>query len=282
MSQYLPLSEQQVGQLMDRIRDRLPMATDFGEAEPKTEALGLGAAARLILTTYTPASEDDIAAYREASYPRWLEDCEDRLRRLHLGLGWKEGFPTLCYEIENQGSRPAEDAAITFEAKGAFSLEAPNDNTQGDPARVLALPPPPAPPRGTRRERPSLFGSLSLYQDAARATPIFDHPHMPDLVSPDPNAFYWHPSRPKKPQAAVSLRCKQWRHRIGPEPFTLVATFPRTAGTIQGAVHVSVHAANLTTPFKRIDAVEFEVVAVDTWPEAQALVEMLINRRGKE
>lgn len=276
IARFLPLSQDDLESLMERIRHHFPIATDFGEATPKTEPLSLGAASRFTITTYTPASAEEIATYVEASYPQWIEECEDRLRRVHLGLAWQEGFPALDFAIENLGSRPAEDAIVTFEAMGAFSLSAPNDNEQGDMSRNLVLPKPPEPPRGKRREKPSLFGNLLDYE-SARALQVREMARMPPVQTTDPNAFYWYPARPNNPQAAINLQCRQWRHQVDPEVFTIVATFPRTPGTIKGAIRVNVHAANLTKPFSATFPVIFEIADADSLSEADALVEALID-----
>ena len=59
--------------------------------------------------TYTPASDESIASYREDKYPAWVKSCEKRLRNLHKTLGDEAGPPVFRFGVVNDGNRPGKE-----------------------------------------------------------------------------------------------------------------------------------------------------------------------------
>jgi hypothetical protein len=153
---YVPLSEDQVSGLMQRLKERFPIATEFGSRErAERDVRGIGFRG-FLREVVTPATEKEIASYRDKQYPKWLDNCERALRDLHQILEGDGGVPTFCFAITNEGTRPAKDALITIEAKGDFAIMPPDQND--DDAKLdqepLEVPRPPDPPRGKWQPKP--------------------------------------------------------------------------------------------------------------------------------
>jgi len=86
---YEPLSDEDVAELLERLRTRFPLATDFGPRDPAERRSPLGLSG--MKEVYTPASDEEIAAYTEEKYPEWLERCESVLRTLHSAFQHEAG-----------------------------------------------------------------------------------------------------------------------------------------------------------------------------------------------
>jgi hypothetical protein len=98
---YVPLTEDQVSGLMQRLKERFPIAIEFGSHEPaERDVRGIGFRG-FLREVFTPATEKEIASYRDKQYPKWLDDCERALRDLHQILEGDGGVPTFCFAITN-------------------------------------------------------------------------------------------------------------------------------------------------------------------------------------
>ena len=236
-----PLTDEQIDELMHRLRAYFPLANDFGPTEPQTRIASQSMiASQSILDilgkkeVFTPATADEIAKYREQAYPQWMEQCEQVLRQYHSILQ-KEAPPLgFSFLAKNDGTRPAADCLITVEARGSFQIMPPpfkdddNDEMREPQPRLLSLPP--NPPTGLWQ---NMMGHLDLDQIGRTLRQIADvnrnlamFPHPPFVSSsdveptlPDPNGFYYKPNRPCTPQRSFSLECRQWRHENEEEGF---------------------------------------------------------------
>ena len=105
----------------------------------------------------------------------------------------------------------------------------------------------------------------------------------PPLISPlarslsrEPDAFYWKAgSRPTHPRPATELTCEQWRHRSDPKSFEFEIISQLDLEGHEGALHVDIHASNLTDPVKKVIPIRVAIEIGDIWSEAEALVELL-------
>ncbi|MCY4139437.1 MAG: hypothetical protein OXF56_14400 [Rhodobacteraceae bacterium] len=98
---------------------------------------------------FIPATDEEIAKYRDEDYPRWLERCEETLRAHHRTLQGETPLLTFAFSAENSGTRPAADALVTIEAHGGFKIRPPpfddidhdpegEDEASGNPATCCA------------------------------------------------------------------------------------------------------------------------------------------------
>lgn len=93
-----------------------------------------------------------VHTYRDVAYPDWLSRCRSALANLHEGQGRKEPAMIVQVPMRNEGTRPAAQVRVDFEAQGPVQLvRILNDDDDGldeepnEPA-VPRLPSPPAPP----------------------------------------------------------------------------------------------------------------------------------------
>lgn len=292
---YSPLADEELGALMQRIKDRFPIATDFGSAERAERPLqhpGLAGFA-MFKEVYVPATEKEIAAYRDEQYPKWLNSCRSILRDHHTTINHLSGQPSYHFGVVNEGTRPGKDVLVTIEAKGNFGIRplskktADNDDDEqrdGAP-KVLELPRPPAPPCGRWRTDPgTAFGMLEdmfKSHDLFRG-PGFD-PLMPRLtnIEPfrrDPNSFYYKPSRPMMPVSSYSLECAQWRHGADDwRVFSGEIYFTEAEGQIAGALECRIHAENLSDAALLRIPVRISITTTSIRARAEMLVDALIG-----
>jgi len=151
---YEAISDGELNPLLDQLKQRHPLATDFGPREPaEREAHGL----RAFMggkEVFTPASDKEIQTYRE-DHAKWLKNCEAVLRDLHGAMQRRDGPPTFVFAATNCGTRPASDALIIIKARGRFEIMPPpyrppeDDDLAVKKETPVELPRPPSAPRGT-------------------------------------------------------------------------------------------------------------------------------------
>ena len=274
---YDPLTKEEVGELMDRIRNAHPMKTDFGPPKARdplnallsqTLELNRLASGRV----YHEPSREKVAEYRDEAYPDWLSACERMLSDIHLLLQQREPISRFCFSVANGGTRPAAGALVTVEAHGKFRTMAARESNDSEPIR---LPTPPRPPQGQWRNRldfdyafrnpidPALFRQDSLV-DALRRDP-----------PRDPNEFYHKSDNPLAPAESFSLSCEQWRHADGQKKFFGEVSVPPGSGDVKGALKLRIQAENLSEPAVRTVRVRIRTKNLRSHAIAMRLVGLL-------
>jgi integrase len=200
---YEALTAHERSTLLDRLSQYFPLATDFGSqerGERRNPMIGLNEVLRR-------PSEAEIKEYGEA-HRRWLKNCDLTLMNLHESLQASQGLPEFSFSAGNVGTRPANDALVTFCAKGRFKImppASPHDRDNGDDdeseenSKPSDLPSPPSPPSGRWMSalQPLDDFMISLrFPDAAVMSRVTDNFPRQFLPKPhDPNAFYYKPKR---------------------------------------------------------------------------------------
>lgn len=294
---YEPLNEEQVANLLDKLRSQWPCESEFGPKEMAARVPTLGLAVANLREEFRPVSQEAIEHYRNVTYPEWLEKCAKVWRTLHSELNDREAAPRVEFTLRNDGSRPAEDVSVDILLKGkgwmlslvdADEEEKTVDLGSGATLRVgsgqrgVRLPPVPKAPKGNWVKR-SLFPHHAATMASVEATRRFlDMEPISARLGPppqrEPDTFYWKPgTRPTHPRPSTSLTCSQFRHQSRPEAFefNVVMLGERAPGQVKGALSVEVHAANLGTPVVATFPIEITVVPADTYAEAEALLELL-------
>ena len=303
---FEPLTDAEVDGLMQRLKARFPLATDFGSSESVEQPPPPTVADRLFATnrTFVPATDEEIEQYRSEAYPDWLERCEEMLRTHHRTL--QRDIPLLEFSFlaENVGTRPAAAVLVTIEAHGGFQIKPPSfededeeqereDETPTNQEARL-LPQPPTAPRG--RWRNTLGGqpgdalralnqigrSLQAFPGLAHRDPDFMNRTLayPSLIRPDsrdPNAFYHKPFRPSIPQDSFALECVQWRHDDEAEPFMGEIHVPTAEGELKGLLVCRIQAANLSQSVSCRIPVRIAISRVSALESARTMVETLIE-----
>jgi len=286
---YDALSANEIAALLDRIKTCFPIATDFGKREPSERQIQGVLQVMGMKEIFTPATDDEINDYRH-KYEKWLSACENRLKHLHTALQESAGWPMFLVAARNEGTRPANDALITFAAKGPFQImPPPYQATENDDEDMEApdLPPPPTPPKG-RWATASQFGfldTLAQFEKFQRDFPLSKLgvqetliPSLPQTRRRDPNGFYFKPDRPTCPVPEFDLECAQWRHGLEDELFPGELHFKERVGNISGALECRVHAENLSAPEVMVFPVRVRVSRAKAYDTAQELVEALCGK----
>ena len=306
---YDPLTEAEVESLLQRLKDRFPLATDFGPREraerpaPATVANQLFAARQV----FTPATDEEIEKYRNEDYPRWLDRCEEALRKHHRILQDRAPVLDFAFFAENSGARPAADSLVTIEARGGFEIRPPpSDDTDeeqegeddaSDNPEPGTLPPPPIAPSGhwqntvggplgdtlrnldlIGRSLPSISGIGYLDPDILSRPPAF--PLLDRPAARDPNVFYYKPGPPAEPQASFALECAQWRHDNEAEPFVGEIHVPTDRDAAEGLLVCRIQAANLSKSVSCRIPVCIAITHASAFESARAMVEALEDISG--
>ena len=301
---YEPLTDAEVDGLMQRLKARFPLASEFGSREPAERPAPPTVANRLFRTrqVFTPATDEEIEKYRDEDYPRWLDRCEETLRAHHRTLQAQAPVLEFAFLAENSGTRPAADALVTMEARGGFEIRPPpfddtDEDREGDDEasgslEPGALPPPPVAPRGrwenTVDGQPGdLLRTLNLIGRSVQDLSVIVNPD-PDILSRplafpslgppdprDPNAFYYKPGRPSEPQASLALECSQWRHDNEAEPFVGEIHVPTDRDAAEGLLVFRIHAANLSQSVSCRIPVRIAITHVSAFESAHGMVEAL-------
>ena len=277
---HRPLTEEQIAELMRRLQLKYPIVADFGPGDSQERPIMAGHIMLRSVETFTPATEEQISKYRDESYPEWIASCESFFRDLHAVLDAREQAPRLDIVLSNVGSVPATDVLVAFEVRGRrFGLGVPDgDEDEEEIEQIPRLPNPPAAPKGRwTRKAPASFSAHDHFarMGLAKAVPFAEHIRAPVFPRPpDPNRFYWRRGRPSFPVAVAEFTCQQWRHREQEEHFSFHVALKLEVGSVEDALAVTIHAANLVEPVHATQKVCIVTEEIDTWDEAEALLDL--------
>lgn len=284
---YEPLSFHEVAELMQRIQLRFPMAENFDDAEfqknsaeranAKVDASQIYQSlfSNLSQEVYVAATEKEITEYK-AAYAKWLQECEGFLKNLHFHLAANTAWPCVMVEIQNAGTKSADDALVTIAARGDFSIQpvkrASTDDEVIESPRLL---PPPKAPKGEWRNKFAHLVHAFATPTAFNMTPSpFVVPRLPKAREAD--SFYYKESRPVSPVKQYSLECSLWRHQSGAELFELTLHPKLAPAEISGVVEINVLATNLSSVFTKKLPVKVIVQQSDLLERANVLLSDLI------
>ena len=284
---FKPLTDTETSALMQRLKERFPLETDFRERESADRNTPQNLLTLVVGQIFTQATDEEvdekIAKYRDEAYPQWLAHCEEALSNYHRTLQEHETMPRFVFLAENRGTRPATDALITIEAQGGFQIKPP---AQDDESKSLQekptalLPSPPSAPRGRWKTTNNLFSALANMKpilSPGLGEPLF-RPGPPLTYQPrsnDPNAFYYKPSRSLTPQDTFCLECAQWRHEDGEMDFDGEIHCPADLDTVEGVLICRIQAENLSKSESKLIPVRIKTALGSTFERASAAVEAL-------
>lgn len=289
---FAALSEAQLSVLMERIVSRFPIMTDFG---PQGEAGQMrtqpGTAAWMDLKeTFVPASDKDIARYRDEHYPQWVKFCREKLSQYHDLLNGQISPPNFFVRAVNEGTRPGKDVLITFDGRGDFLISPPQyrEEDEAEEQKSLTLPRPPEPPRGrwelrSRVFTPTLLKAFEEFQRVSAPVGLLPGKFLVPPVGDrsyrrDPNDFYYKPDRTSVPARTFSLECEQWRHGVERwEDFRGEIHFAKAEQmSALGALECHIHAENLSDAVMLRVPVSVVASTVSVFERAEKLVKELL------
>lgn len=282
---YPALSTEDLNTLIRTLQSRYPKETDFDTNEithPITDSRQASNMATIQILrsvptrTFVPASEEEIKKYINTDYPKWVKDCEGKLRQIHSLFQSKVVPPRLTVRLANNGSRSAENCLISFEAKGGFFIKPSPHGCNPDITEVPFLNSPPSAPKGRWRDiRESIYGSAIAMAIPAGLTLDIDAISRLTPRAHDDDTFYYKSGKPESPCARYSLECVRWRHQLDSENFNIDIYPSLSQGHAKGALSIAVHAANMTDSFAHLIQIRVEVNPGDTFAEAMRLIEGL-------
>ena len=304
---YKPLTSTEVADLMEILKARFPLETEFGSREPADQSAPMTAAKQFLANDwiFTPATNEEIENYREKAYPQWLKHCEKMLREHHQVLQQKIQVLEFEFIAKNCGTRPAIDALITIEARGDFQVKPPssggpdkNEEDEDDTsvsANAKVLPQPPVAPRGTWNNRivgqlGDVIGTLDRFArwpyafprpEQVNFNPIISHIDLPQIELPpphDPNEFYYKPVLPSVPQNSFALECTQWRHGDEEESFVGEIHVPTDLHEVKGLLVCHIQAGNLSNAILSRIPVRIAIVHVSAFESARSMVNLLVDK----
>lgn len=297
-SSYELLSEIEISSMVDSLKKQFPLVTNFDPPRLMGRKLLMNLG---IKEVFTPPSDEEIKEYTENKYPLWVNRCRRILQSLPTSLEKKRSGPIIfSFPVVNQGTRPAKNVLVTIKAEGNFQIRPLQDHEYGgesdDPDEILLFPLPPNPPKGKWTIKSPLaesFSNLAMLNEVSLRVSEFPaaypyssfSPPLPDysdFLPSDPNKFYYKTSRSTIPTESFSLECDQWRHGVEEEIFECELCFDKESREIKGILEYSIHAENLSIPFKkRISVTGKAVPSVSTRDCAEDMIKNLFDRAGK-
>ncbi len=295
-STYEPLSEIEISSMVDSLKKQFPLVTNFNLPTSREHKLLMSLG---IKEVFTPPSDEEIKEYTENKYPLWVNKCRRILKCLPISL---ENPIIFSFPVVNQGTRPAKNVLVTIKAEGNFQIRPLQDHEHGgesgDADEILLLPLPPKTPEGKWTIKNFLTESLSnldmfneIFPKPPDLSRIYPHssfssslPDYSDILprTHNPNKFYYNSTRSAIPTKSFSLECDQWRHEVDEEIFKCKLCFDKESEEIKGILECSIHAENLSIPFKKtISVVGKAVSSVSVRDCAENMIKNLFDRAEK-
>jgi hypothetical protein len=260
---YEPLSDNELDELIDGIRQLNPIETNFERAKQRTnEAVIQHVGRGVFQRQFYPAKQEDISRYIENDYPNWIENCRERLAEAHRFLGLPDYGLRLRVKLSNHGTRPALDLQLSFRANGSIGIM-PNDRDEAEDeaswftehvASGFSLAEAPSAPQGEWRTVGPLASIMGLRDhNLDYPLPIYDRPTFQDVLRGqrrDRNRFYFR-DRPREPVSGYSVVCEQFRHADEERNFDILMWPLGDIQALDGknaVVEVIANASNLTAP----------------------------------
>lgn len=265
ITDYVELTEDQIEELVTEVVTRCPMKTHFDG--PKKQLITSHDRLRAQFIGYQEEfqkpSESQIEKYQKEVYPVWVEEVHKNFKNLHKILGFNQRHFSLTFELSNNGSEPAENLIIEFEALGDIEimLEKYIKDFFGD--NTLKLPSAPNAPKGQWIKKNLGFAHSNVFGLATRVDEPFFKDTMP-FINPrrerDLNSFYWREGETCGFMKGISAECKEFRHQVNTELFEITVIIPMDKKLRNGGISCLVTAKNLPIPFKKVLSISLSAI----------------------
>lgn len=220
---------------------------------------------------FLDASETQKTLYREQTWPDWLDKVIADLGAIPRAFNRVTHAAAIAFQLDNAGSRPAEDVRIVFRAKGGFRIApVPIEGDVFMPTFDVPKRAPP-PPVGHWLVNGDPVGRVR------RSDPFAVHPTTfdPNLYRFDRNDedWYYEPERPTAPVTEFCLEARRFRHRAKAEVFNVLVFPDLDAPTLNGSIEIELAATNIGSPIIEV----FPVDVASTYSSSAALVWSLVD-----
>jgi len=280
-----PLTEAEVNHLMEKLRDRFPIAIDFMPPPPIMDNGLLGALGPPVAIKPT---EEEQRKYWEDDYPRWESLCEDTLRFHHKTLQAAFPLPKFAFLAGNSGTRPADDVLITVEARGGFTIRPPPLVAEDEGQPRMLFPPPVAPVGHWSRSLGDAVRIGAMTQSWMNLQHDFHERKKAPALRPftfnpgaplDSNSFHYKRHRPTQPRTSFALECKRWRHGGKEKRFIGEIHVPTDQEAVKGLLVCRIEAANLSSPVSCCIPVRIAITHVSSFDSASQMVDSLVGNQ---
>jgi hypothetical protein len=247
---YEPLSPSTVDRLMEAVRAKFPMKTDFSltASDRLISAGGIGT------FRLHPPADWEIAKYRDEEYPKWEKSLRRRLEQLHSALRVRDGTVGIRLFVANSGTVPGEHVQIAIRVSDGF-LNVDSEHYPKLIERLFAQPRPPSPPQ----PRQISLDSLGKVHDLSSLTP----PYLPQLpVRHKRDEFYLKAG--KNVDSEWVWECENMRHCAAPEEFSFRLGVNAQSRPSGGQLTISVSAENVPRALERRFPIKVSHVPADT------------------
>ena len=264
ISQFSPLADAMVNQLMQEIKIRCPMLTNFDTDSKRPQPFPIGKGFSIPHHIYSPPTKEAINKYQFDEYPKWLNLCNTMLKNIDK-TEQRLNLPAITVVINNVGTRPANDALCVFKSRGDLQILPPSTQEDIEEMKEMTrFPTPPQAPSGSLRSVDDIiFAGIAgapLQIPNLGSTQFFEDNFS---AQRDPNSFYYKEGRSKKPVDTYELECEQWRHNSGEFKFEVLLNVDNFIQIARGAIEIQVHAENLSSPIIKTLPITIEVNQVN-------------------
>lgn len=207
-------------------------------------------------------TEEEIARFREQTYPAWIANCLAICAQLPAQMRRRTNPGSMRVTLANTGFRPAENLRIRFRARGPFLIAPPSE--RGYAPDLPELPATPDAPQGRwlRDGRPVAH----VLSASNLINPIL--PHLASLGrAPLPRhdeQWYYDPNLPDQPVTEFELICRRFQHGAAAEPFDILVFPSSDDEVLSGALEVEVTAGNIGRAVTDTFPIKFETELVSS------------------
>jgi rRNA-processing protein FCF1 len=285
MAVYPDLTNTDIDQLIEAIQQVCPEVKAF-EPPRESAAAQLGVLSNFFeaMGKYRVPTAEQISAY-QAAYKKWIEKLREQFEQLGSLLNVRQQLRKFKVSLANTSSRPADLVLVELKVHGEATLLASVRNDVPDliahasklPEQVT-LSAPPKPPKGEFMYEAFTRNSVFGFDQMDFATQLRSHMPNPVGIHPsiqkrDRHEFYRRETN-KKPKAAASFACEEFRHQQASEVFNLWVFVP-IQNNAKARLHVRASARNMAVP---VDL----YVPIDLERESRSTYEIAANWRIKE
>ncbi|MBI1919574.1 MAG: hypothetical protein HYS23_00690 [Geobacter sp.] len=280
ITRYPALTDDQIDDLLNIVKAKFPMATDFTTEPKRNSALPLGHKAMIINQRYEPPTESAIKKYQEKEYPKWVQSMQKLLQDLAARLETPSRNVEISLLIANEGGVPAENLVVEFDATSGLFLKYSDDEEQTEDNEQHLLPSPPLPPKGKWVDFHNFRSILDQTSAYARIVPENHYLNLPSILRKqqrDKHTFYWKPERPPKCFPHWAYECEEFRHKVEPEEFNATIYVTPDIEIQRASVKCRVTAKNMPEPLNYVLPVVIDYETGDTLQIAMNLVDSLVH-----
>ncbi len=280
---FEPLDETQIESLMERLKTRHPMKTDFGAPNPRSLRSHATIADLLGQRLYEPSSyvrppDEKIRRYTEFEYPAWINNCRRVLSKLDELLQSNLDHSVATFAVSNDSNSTGRNVLIRFVAHEGILIRPHLYVPDSAAPNNTILPEPPTAPEGYfPAQRVEQAVRQTLGRDSHLAT--FNLPIAPPYTSVnnerEPDCFYYKNGRSEEPSTSFELTCEQWRHRDGNAYFEAEILFDPLVGLSSGKIGLEIHADNLPRPARKFVPISIVVKPENSEPHAMRMINSL-------